>query len=274
MNILGLRPKKAVGHGFFLFPKLAAVSEPVEVSRYTRPDGTEQVTVHHPMYGELSTAFTKVAAPTVHKDALFLPEESVFYSMPVGANLFIDDTRATDAYKKAGLLDKIATVEADGTTFVFGGVMQGRFTQPNAVWELVRAGDTYPAALQKCAAATEGSPVSFHIPAETDVPGPVVESAESLSVCLLKEAAAISRATDEDTVDSVLALNFVTPENTHAFIASLPELEVALAKLAELLVATRLGLKDVPEPAVSSALRGLDRTIDGLKGLQSRTSLR
>ena len=86
---------------------------------------------------------------------------------------------------------------------------------------------------------------------------------------LTKEA---SLLTGPDTVDSVLSLNFITPENIQGYVDSLPELEQAASKLAELLVGIRLGLSDIPEPAVASSMRGIERAITGLKKLQLRLS--
>jgi len=84
---------------------------------------------------------------------------------------------------------------------------------------------------------------------------------------LLKEAAALD---DVTTVDKVLALGFINPENVGTFVGWLPDLEDALSRLAGLLMATRLGLEDVPEDSVKSAMERLDEVIIGLKKLVFR----
>ena len=103
-----------------------------------------------------------------------------------------------------------------------------------------------------------------------DVETPWYKAASAVSLDLVKEAAALASDAEQDTVDAVLSLNFITPENIQGYFNGLPELESAVTRLAELVIGVRLGLKDVPEAAVTAALSGLDRTIDGLKKLQMR----
>lgn len=84
---------------------------------------------------------------------------------------------------------------------------------------------------------------------------------------LLKEAAELPDAT---TVDAVLALDFVNSENVKVFISMIPYLEKSLNKICELVFASRLGLKEIPEAAAARAARGLDDSIRGLKALALR----
>lgn len=84
---------------------------------------------------------------------------------------------------------------------------------------------------------------------------------------LLKEAAALE---DVTTVDKVLSLGFINPENVQTFVGWLPDLEDALSRLAGLLLAIRLGLEDVPEDSVKSAMERLDEVVIGLKKLVFR----
>ncbi len=84
---------------------------------------------------------------------------------------------------------------------------------------------------------------------------------------LLKEAAALE---DVTTVDKVLSLGFLNPENVQTFVGWLPELEEALSRLAGLLIAVRLGLEDVPENSVKSAMERLNEVVTGLKKLVFR----
>jgi hypothetical protein len=84
---------------------------------------------------------------------------------------------------------------------------------------------------------------------------------------LIKEAAAL---TDEASVDSVLSLGFLTPENAAAYLESLDTFEQTVRKLAELLIAVRLGMKDVPEAAASKALSGTEVVLQGLKSMKLR----
>lgn len=79
---------------------------------------------------------------------------------------------------------------------------------------------------------------------------------------LIKEAAAIP---DPTAVDTVLSLGFINPENVSTFISYLPTLDEAQKKMCELLVAARLGLKDVPISALEKSIRSTEEVIEGLK---------
>ncbi len=264
--------REARGPGVFFFPKLAAISEPVEVGTY-RHQGTMRHTVEHPLHGAVEAVFTKVAAPILREGALFLPEDAFFCNKTPAHDSFVSDTQVADAHQSAGRMDKLASIEVDGSQYVLRGAIEGRHGLQDMVWALVQAGDSPAGALEKCAACHE-DPVQFYLPTElTGLKVVQPEAAEDFSLYLLKEAAALAQAADQDTVDSVLSLSFLTPENTQSFLEALPDLETSVTKLAELLIAVRLGLKDVPEAAVGSALRGLDRTIDGLKAMQSRSTM-
>lgn len=79
---------------------------------------------------------------------------------------------------------------------------------------------------------------------------------------LVKEAATIP---DPTTVDTVLSLGFINPENVSSFIAYLPKIDGAQKKMCELLLAARLGLRDVPTSALEKAVRSTEEVIQGLK---------
>lgn len=94
--------------------------------------------------------------------------------------------------------------------------------------------------------------------AEAELPGPYY---------LWKEAAVLE---DALTADKILGLGFLNPENVATFVEMLPSLETAVSSLAELLVASRLGMRDVPEVALERALVALDDTITGLRRLRAK----
>jgi hypothetical protein len=81
---------------------------------------------------------------------------------------------------------------------------------------------------------------------------------------LLKEAAALD---DPLSVDKVLSVGFLNPENIGTFISYLPEFEDTLKKLSELLVASRLGLSTVDAGALERVVKHLDKVIGGLREL-------
>lgn len=92
---------------------------------------------------------------------------------------------------------------------------------------------------------------------------------------LLKEISAVTSTKQASamvgtaTVDSVLALNFINPENIAVFVECLPQLEDSVCKLAQLVLATQLGLQSVPLNAAVRAMHGLEAVINGLKSLKS-----
>lgn len=79
---------------------------------------------------------------------------------------------------------------------------------------------------------------------------------------LLKEAATFP---DPSTVDVVLSLGFINPENVMSFVSYLPDMEDVQTKLCELLFSVRVGMKSVPQSALERAIRSLEETIEGLK---------
>jgi hypothetical protein len=84
--------------------------------------------------------------------------------------------------------------------------------------------------------------------------------------CLLKEAAALS---DVASVDSVLALNFINPENLETFIEYIPELEETSTKLANIVLASQMGLQTVPQQAAVRAMFAIENVVSALKDLQT-----
>lgn len=96
-----------------------------------------------------------------------------------------------------------------------------------------------------------------------------VAQARGLRRDLLKEASVLP---DIQTVDSVLSLNYINPENIRLYVGKLPYLDRALNTVCELTLFSRLGMSEVPESASARAARALDEVIQGLKGLAMRTA--
>lgn len=82
----------------------------------------------------------------------------------------------------------------------------------------------------------------------------------------VKEAAEID---DAMTVDALLSLGFVNPENLSKFISFRPVFEKVLDYLAELTLAARLGLKDLGEGALVTAMGRLQEVVEGLKRVEN-----
>lgn len=74
----------------------------------------------------------------------------------------------------------------------------------------------------------------------------------------------------KETVDAILSLNFMTPENASVYISYLPILEKTSSVLAELLVASRLGMDDVREAAALNAMTQVNAVVKGLGQLSEK----
>ena len=94
-------------------------------------------------------------------------------------------------------------------------------------------------------------------------------------VNLLREISAItfdkkaSALVDTASVDAVLSLNFLNPENVDTYIEFLPQLEEASTKLASVVLAAQVGLQSIPKTAAVRAMFALEDVINGLKSLKS-----
>jgi hypothetical protein len=89
---------------------------------------------------------------------------------------------------------------------------------------------------------------------------------EAVAIALVKEARALVGV---DSVDNLLALNFLNPQNVETFVDYLPELEETSSKLASLVLATQMGLQAIPKTAAVSAMNSLETVIQGLKSLKT-----
>jgi len=71
------------------------------------------------------------------------------------------------------------------------------------------------------------------------------------------------------SVDAALSLNFLNPETLIKFADMRPDLEESLSKLCALLMASRLGMTEVPESALTMCIHGLEPTLQGLRLLET-----
>jgi hypothetical protein len=84
---------------------------------------------------------------------------------------------------------------------------------------------------------------------------------------LAKHAAALG---DPMIADSLLSLNFLSARNLNMFMAYLPKLNESSNAIVNLLVASRVGLNEIPEEACVDALQALEKVIAGVKMLMLR----
>lgn len=82
---------------------------------------------------------------------------------------------------------------------------------------------------------------------------------------LIKVASFVDSA---HTVDTLLALNFASPENTAKFVGKIPRFKGAISDLLSCLMASRIGIKQIPEQSTSSAVSRLIEVVNGLEELR------
>lgn len=83
---------------------------------------------------------------------------------------------------------------------------------------------------------------------------------------LVKAAAEVD---DTATIDVLLGLNFITPENLAKFISYLPLLEKCADYLAELTLASRLGIKQISASSAAGAMAQVLAVVEDLKRVSS-----
>jgi hypothetical protein len=102
--------------------------------------------------------------------------------------------------------------------------------------------------------------------------GALLKVAAYITPALLKEAK-INAEYTERTIDAILGLNFLSPENLHKFLDAIPVLEEAQQVVAKLLLSSRLGLPIESRP-LRSAMYALDAVSRDLRELRNQTMVR
>lgn len=161
-------------------------------------------------------------------------------------------------------LDKIASelrydLDAVGAEFILGLLGVDGVTAKQKVAEARRKGSVKLAGLKPLQLLSERFEESVKTASA------FLEQLPNLRRDLIKEAASID---DQGTVDKVLALNFINPENLSTFVSYLPELEQASEQMAEMVLAGYLGMKDIPVGAVERSMHNMEEVITGLKAVQ------
>lgn len=282
------------GLGLFYYIKNGRVIGfgPVNVKgQQTMSDGTTAFMVENMLDGAqaMITRVPGLSSATIMGDGQFaIPEDCRFIAFGHPVNPLISDpaeaammTSPMNAKMASGLLADVR-VTLDGSVTLRGrpfeklASSQTTFlTRSNAAFLLACAGVDPSYSLAKIAEARKTGGV-LKIPVAREVHPPEIafkktaarsKYLENMKVSMFKEAAALE---DPMITDTILSLNFLSPENLTMFMSYLPELQDASSKLASLTLASRLGLDDIPEAACSSSLSNLEKVIEGLKMLQLR----
>lgn len=138
---------------------------------------------------------------------------------------------------------------------------------PETFSKVASVGSTVPTGgvLKGCLPITLGEELKKYANAKSREQWEKLSSLGLYPVDLLKEATFME---DPTTVDAILSLNFINPENIAIFSSYKNILDDASKKLAELLLAVRLGIKEIPEGSIIHALKNLERVILGLSKLE------
>ncbi|WP_394831780.1 hypothetical protein LVJ94_35215 [Pendulispora rubella] len=229
-----------------------------------------------------------VAHVTEAGGAMLIPSDMQWLSLDETSPVILASARTKTAEAKA-FLDSV-TIRAGGEgSFSFQGAPLRKLgaeacsflETDDALFLLGALGVPSEVAARKLAEATTGArPVTVGVRRTIEPIGKAGEQAKKLAGerlqqlpnlrrSLVKEAGEIP---DPVAVDTVLALGFLNPENIRTFIEYLPRIDNAQKKMCELLLAARLGLRDVPVAAIERAIRTTEEVIEGLRIIAFQTS--
>jgi len=186
-------------------------------------------------------------------------EHAKFASGRMSANpLSVMKSNGSYIFKAAGL-DAYKSVNGVEMDFDALGIEDAKFVLASFGCPLGRIGDVLDIP-QNGTRRVHG--LEFPKVASEKGPSLFDKAVRSLRVNLVKEASALD---DADTVDAILSLGFINPENVGKLIKYIPKLKSTVSALSKLLIASRLGMNNIPESSSKTAIREIVKVIDGLK---------
>lgn len=285
------------GDGAFVFVKSdgsAVALPPVTVQNsVTDPQGNSGFICQTP-FGEQITLHLTPGLMAIQKinDGEYAIPDDMFFT-PLGQAIHVaKSSQSAQQVKEAQAMPRRGFLRASSSDeFHLEGVPFEKLAKDRRMWLspteaeflLVTAGMTQASSREKLAEAGRGrKPVELdglniitpldHVHAEA-----TKEAADLLSRFpyelrrdLVKIASTLE---DTETADNILSLNFLNPENLSIFAGYINHLNETAQKLAEMLTAARMGLKQVDEGSLERAMRNLEEVIRGLKGLQQKELL-
>ncbi len=222
---------------------------------------------------------------TLADDTLLVPAEYKWLSLE-GAEPVVLASTPEDIGKAAHAMDMVRTVviRGDGNSFSLDGLPVEKIAEEerhfvssdDALFLLAGLGISLAHGQHKLATASSGlRPVEVRIGRSIETVADQemgafkraaarMENIPDLRRVLVKEAAEIP---DPTAVDTVLSLGFINPENTASLIRSMPKVEEGQRRMCELLLAARLGMKEIPVYALERAVHATEEVLEGLKVL-------
>jgi hypothetical protein len=238
------------------------------------------------------TATDLVPLPADNGRAYLLPSFMKFAKM---SNLVTNSSLVADPE----ILTKMATVDAlgpnscrvtspvDGRLYLFQGPIadtmkcSGIEQYPDeAIFKLACMGLSTDQALQVLdRARNEGKVVVGGLKSLNKTASDLGSDKRAVYMQMLASLPALKKDTvklaadikDPASVDRILSLNFLNPQNIGVLVDHMKDLEDTGTRLSEMLIATRMGAKeDLNESSIIQARQAIDDVLDGLTELKSR----
>jgi len=286
LNPLTVADSASQGYGVFVLPS-GEVTEPVNVTTWITK-GHEKIACNVTNEWDQSYTLTmdnSIFQPAAISDSeVLFPSEARFVALDskVSTNLYSKNIEQLEKVAYNSVTDDLVIVEKEGKRYYFSGnptvgapvslvrgvtekvaklVLAALGTHPNDASQVLNFDDkdrqTFTTSCRLV--QVEKEKVAAKVYDDFD--------ADYFDAWIPKVAAALP--TDK-SIDTVLALGFVTPESLSVFIDHIPELVETRRKFAALLLAVRMGnLPDIPEAACLSAMKGINKTVRGLQYLSA-----
>jgi len=298
VDVVGNR--QAGGHGTFVYLTKAANSdaliptalEPMTVRFSSRADGGTKYSVITDAGRSLSivksAGVRTLLSPRDSSQTIFIPQESRWIPLDNEVHLEKEAGLIKEAMRSHGTFVKVAS---NGTRYSIEGdaceavPLHDRYnvdrTQALFIMGLMGAKpDVVSPYLDKAARLqAQTVRVAFDVESKevfekyaSDIASEFVEAFKRVrkpGAEVIKAAAAAMQ--DNTTLDSLLSLGFLNPQNVEVFINHLPQLEESLGFVSELLVASRLGF-GVDETSLKTCMTAMDDVISDLQFISNESA--
>jgi hypothetical protein len=251
---------------------------PVDAQVPVRMKGDESVTCTSFLGESVRVMISpRVRRPTRIGDDLLLPEGTRW--MPVDKTKAVRLCQDPSEWETRKEASAFAQLEYNGGTFWLdipaAPKLAARGVGPEDVLFVLGGFGVSPAVGVEKLAASIHAPVRVALQRDITFAEDAIASA-SLKVAsryasvrvpevdLWKEAAFMPDAT---TVDAVLSLGFLTPDNARTFVDAMPYLEEAQVRLGGMLLASRLGQSELPTEAIERSMRGMEDVLASLRDM-------
>lgn len=249
------------------------ITDVFEVTRVWQDGNREMIETATPLEKRAYSRMSGIDAPYVDGNITYLPKDTKFIKL--GEYVELPERLLTDPVAQHTI------VKTADNQYELRGSAFAQVTMPydihNTTWTLVQAG-VREEDIEKVSSLRVGDSLTLsydlRVPHSLDKIASIMEKEYSneagvvteIAKNLIKEAATLE---DQQTVDSVLALNFVNKNNILEFVESLPMFAQVAQKLSDMLLKTRLGVSVIEEAAIRRTMLGIVDVMDVLSGIQN-----